>query len=136
MSIYEKLINTQRGYLYIQGKNPNCIKASCEYIENIIKGEKTSQELISKKYKISIATIREHYVNILNILDLMDLFIENKDRLRLKHKIEDIKKIKCLLCNKILRRNETIYTHISNKQHLEIIFKLYPLLMNYVYKEV
>ena len=68
MNIYEEL--RKKHYFYTQGKNPRVLKASCEYIENMLNHIHITQEDTARKYGVASLSIRKHYVKIIELLNI------------------------------------------------------------------
>ena len=69
MGLYEEL--RKENYLYVQGKNPNTLKACCEYIEGIIgKRPLDSQRNVASRHHVTEVSLRNHLKEIMLRLNL------------------------------------------------------------------
>ena len=68
MSLYEEL--RKENYLYVQGKNPNTLKACCE-LEGIIgKRPLDSQRNVASRHHVTEVSLRNHLKEIMLRLNL------------------------------------------------------------------
>jgi len=69
--LYELIRKEQR--MWCQGKKERALRATCEYVELMLKGKGVSMKVLSRKYKVSESVIGRYWPIIFSFVKLTDL---------------------------------------------------------------